>query len=253
MVEALRIEDLHKSFGNLKVLKGIDLTVQKGEVLTIIGTSGSGKSTLLRCINLLEYADRGRIYIEGKLLFHWKKGNARLIPSSEINDLRSNIGMVFQLFNLWYHKTVLGNIIEAPMLVRKLPKKEATERAKMLLAKVGLLDKIDHYPSRLSGGQKQRVAIARTLAMQPNLMLFDEATSALDPELIGEVLDVMKTLADEGMTMIVVTHEMGFAKEVSDRVIFLEDGVIVEQNAPKVIFSNPSDPRTRRFLSKVLH
>lgn len=253
MVEALRIEDLHKSFGTLKVLKGINLTVQKGEVLTIIGASGSGKSTLLRCINLLEYADRGRIYIEGELLFHWKKGNTKLVPSPVINEVRSNIGMVFQLFNLWHHKTVLGNIVEAPMLVRKLSKKEAVDRAKVLLAKVGLLDKINEYPSRLSGGQKQRVAIARALAMQPKLMLFDEATSALDPELIGEVLDVMRTLAHEGMTMIVVTHEMGFAKEVSDRVIFLEDGVIVEENVPKVIFSNPSDPRTRRFLSKVLH
>lgn len=250
----LKVENLHKYFGNLEVLKGIDLEVAKGEVVGIIGQSGSGKSTLLKCINFLEEPTVGKVYIEGELVGFKIIRDGRMVRSSQsdLNRLRSKIGMVFQHFNLWPHKTVLGNVIEAPMLVSKLPKREAKEIAKSLLDKVGLMDKIDAYPSKLSGGQQQRVAIARALAMRPKLMLFDEATSALDPELIGEVLDVMKNLARDGMTMIVVTHEMGFAREVCNRIIFIHNGIIEEEDLPEVIFKNPKSERTRQFLSKVL-
>lgn len=251
----IRVEDLHKSFGSLEVLKGISLEVNKGDVVCIIGASGSGKSTFLRCINFLEEPTKGKIYIEGKLMGYRELPDGRLVRDSQanINRMRAEIGMVFQLFNLWPHKTVLGNVIEAPMIVRKKSREEAVAIAEELLDKVGILEKKDEYPSRLSGGQQQRVAIARALAMNPKIMMFDEATSALDPELVGEVLEVMKKLAAEGMTMLVVTHEMGFAREVSDRVIFLHNGRIEEDAPPEEIFTNPKSERTRQFLSKVIY
>jgi ABC-type polar amino acid transport system ATPase subunit len=250
----IKIEDLHKSFGALEVLKGIDFEVDRGEVVCIIGPSGSGKSTLLRCVNLLELPQRGRIYLEGKLIGFREAGPGRLVraPEREINRTRSEIGMVFQHFNLWPHKTVLGNLVEAPLRVRKLARAEAVKLAEEILRKVGLMDKIDAFPPTLSGGQQQRVAIARALCMQPKVMLFDEVTSALDPELVKEVLDVMKQLAAEGMTMLVVTHEMGFAREVADRVVFMDAGVVVEEGKPDVIFSSPANERTQRFLAAVL-
>jgi ABC-type histidine transport system ATPase subunit len=251
----IRVEDLHKSFGDLEVLKGISLEVAKGDVVCIIGASGSGKSTFLRCVNFLEEPTRGKIYIEGKLMGFRELPNGRLVKDSyaNINRMRAEIGMVFQLFNLWPHKTVLGNIIEAPIIVRKKSREEAVAIAEDLLDKVGILEKKDEFPSRLSGGQQQRVAIARALAMNPKIMMFDEATSALDPELVGEVLEVMRKLAAEGMTMLVVTHEMGFAREVADRVIFLDNGQIEEDSTPDEIFTNPKSERTRQFLRKVLH
>lgn len=239
----LQIVDLHKSFGKLEVLKGINLAVVEGEVVVIIGPSGSGKSTLLRCINFLEKSQVGEIWIAGKLV----KRNEHTI-----NLIRQKVGMVFQHFNLFPHKTVLQNIIEGPTQVKGMKKEEAMVLAEDLLTKVGLNDKRDVYPAKLSGGQKQRVAIARTLAMRPEIILFDEPTSALDPELVGEVLTVMKGLAQEGMTMLVVTHEMGFAKEVADRVIFMDEGKIVEEGLPDNLFSNAQHERTRTFLSKVL-
>ncbi len=242
MSEILRVENLHKYFGNLHVLKGINLTLEKGEVLVVIGPSGSGKSTLLRCINHLEDYQEGRIYFEGKLVDE----------KTDLNRLRSKIGMVFQQFNLFPHLSVLENLILAPVKVLGMDEDEAKEKAKKLLERVGLLDKVDSYPSKLSGGQQQRVAIARALMMDPDMMLFDEPTSALDPELVYEVLEVMKDLARSGMTMIVVTHEMGFAKEVADRVIFMDEGVIVEEAPPDEIFSNPKEERTRDFLKRVL-
>lgn len=250
----IKIQDLHKSFGPIKVLKGIDLEIDKGEVVCIIGPSGSGKSTLLRCVNLLEWPDRGRIYLQGQLIGFTETSNGRLrrAPEREINQIRSEIGMVFQHFNLWPHKTVLGNLIEAPMRVRKLPRAQAVAIAEELLRKVGLMEKIDAFPTTLSGGQQQRVAIARALAMQPKVMLFDEVTSALDPELVKEVLDVMKQLAAEGMTMLVVTHEMGFAREVADRVVFMDGGVVVEEGTPNRLFDNPVNERTRKFLAAIL-
>jgi polar amino acid transport system ATP-binding protein len=250
----IKIEDLHKSFGALEVLKGIDFEVDRGEVVCILGPSGSGKSTLLRCVNLLEIPQRGRIYLEGKLIGFREAGHDRLVraPEREINRARSEIGMVFQHFNLWPHKTVLGNLVEAPLRVRKLSRVEAVKLAEEFLKKVGLMDKIDAFPPTLSGGQQQRVAIARALCMQPKVMLFDEVTSALDPELVKEVLDVMKQLAAEGMTMLVVTHEMGFAREVADRVVFMDAGVVVEEGKPDVIFSSPMNERTQRFLAAVL-
>jgi ABC-type polar amino acid transport system ATPase subunit len=228
-----------KKFDNLEVLKGIDLDVAPGEVVVIIGPSGSGKSTFLRCMNCLEVADSGIITINGKIVES---------KESSLNKLRQEIGMVFQQFNLFPHRTVMENIIEAPVLLKKRTKDQAKKQGMELLKKVGLVEKADEYPNRLSGGQKQRVAIARALAMEPKIMLFDEPTSALDPELVGEVLTVMKQLAKEGMTMVVVTHEMGFAKEVADRVIFMDGGYIVEQGSPEAIFEQPQHERTKEFL-----
>ena len=239
----IRVEELHKSFGDLHVLRGINTHISRSEVVCIIGASGSGKSTLLRCINLLEVPTSGRIYIEGVELMEHK---------NQINQLRQKVGMVFQQFNLFPHMTVLDNITLASLQVLKMPKEEAVARAQELLKRVGLLDKQDQYPSRLSGGQKQRVAIARALAMRPDIMLFDEPTSALDPEMVGEVLQVMKDLAKEGMTMAIVTHEMGFAREVADRVLFMDEGVIAEDATPAELFGSPKTERARDFLAKVL-
>ena len=249
----VRSVDVHKHFGRLQVLQGISLDVARGEVVVIIGASGSGKTTFLRCINHLERLDSGRIYVDGELVgYREKKG--RLVEDSEreVARKRAAIGMVFQRFNLFPHLSALGNVIEAPIRVKKMPRKEAQEMGRELLSNVGLSDKLSVYPSQLSGGQQQRVAIARALAMRPKLMLFDEPTSALDPELVGEVLDVMKSLAREGMTMIVVSHEMGFAREVADRIVFMDEGVIVEEGPPEELFLRPSQPRTQAFLSKIL-
>jgi len=248
------IEGLRKSFGKLEVLRGIDLTIHKGEVVVVIGPSGSGKSTLLRCINFLEKPTAGRVLFHGEEVGQ-RLMNGRLVPLPEkvLDRQRARMGMVFQRFNLFPHMTALENVIEAPIRVRKMPRREAEELGLRLLRRVGLADKASQYPNFLSGGQQQRVAIARALAMEPDVMLFDEPTSALDPELVGEVLQVMKDLANDGMTMVVVTHEMGFAREVGDRVLFMEDGLIVEEGPPEQIFSAPRHPRTREFLSKVLH
>ncbi len=248
------MKDLHKHFGRLEVLKGIDLQVERGEVVCVLGPSGSGKSTLLRCINFIETPTRGRIYIDGQPIGYTSTQNGWVSQDTRtLCRTRAQIGMVFQHFNLWSHMTVLRSIIEAPMLVRGLSRDDAVQIAKGLLAKVGLLDKINEYPSRLSGGQKQRVAIARALAMEPKILLFDEPTSALDPELIGEVLDVMKALAHEGMTMVIVTHEIGFARQVADRVIFIDQGVIVEEGVPDAILVRPQRNRTKQFLARILH
>ena len=245
--------DVHRHYGSLEVLRGVNLDVERGEVVVLIGASGSGKTTLLRCINHLEVLDGGRIYVDGELVGYKEvDGKLREDSEREVARKRSAIGMVFQRFNLFPHLTALGNVIEAPIHVRKQPRKQAQERGRELLAKVGLADKLDVHPPRLSGGQQQRVAIARALAMEPKLMLFDEPTSALDPELVGEVLDVMKTLAREGKTMIVVTHEMGFAREVADRVVFIDQGRVLEQGTPDAMFSRPQEPRTQEFLSKIL-
>ncbi|WP_269148953.1 amino acid ABC transporter ATP-binding protein [Evansella clarkii] len=243
MKEMIRVEKLNKSFGDLHVLKDIDLTVNESDVMCLVGASGSGKSTLLRCLNFLEIKDNGKVIFEGKQI-EPKKDN--------LNEVRQQVGMVFQHFNLFPHKTVLENVIEAPIMVKKIEKKQAIEEGKELLDKVGLGDKYDVYPAKLSGGQKQRVAIARALAMKPKIMLFDEPTSALDPELVGEVLETMKKLAKEGMTMIVVTHEMGFAKEVADYTVYMHDGRIVERGPSNELFDNPKEQRTKDFLSKVL-
>ena len=237
--EMIKIKKLNKTFGDLHVLKDIDMTVYESDVVCLIGASGSGKSTLLRCLNFLERKDDGQIVIEGKEV------NPR---TDNLNKIREKVGMVFQNFNLFPHKTVLENIIEAPVHVKGMDKTAAISKAKQLLSKVGLEDKADVYPSKLSGGQKQRVAIARALAMEPDIMLFDEPTSALDPELVGEVLMTMKDLAEEGMTMVVVTHEMGFAKEVADRIVYMHDGRIVEHGTPDEFFNNPKQERTREFL-----
>ena len=241
--EMIRVEKLNKSFGDLHVLFDIDLKVNESDVVVLIGASGSGKSTLLRCLNFLEFKDDGKIIIEGEQVE---------VDTHDLNEVRQKVGMVFQHFNLFPHKTVLGNVIEAPMQVKGLSKKEATKEGKRLLDKVGLGDKYDVYPSRLSGGQKQRVAIARALAMQPDIMLFDEPTSALDPELVGEVLETMKELGDEGMTMVVVTHEMGFAREVGDWVVYMNEGRIVEEGKPDQIFDHPKEERTKAFLDSIL-
>jgi ABC-type histidine transport system ATPase subunit len=251
----IRVEDLHKSFGLLQVLCGIDLVVTKGEVVCVVGPSGSGKSTLLRCLNFLESPTKGRIYIDGELLGFRAAKNGELRRDSEanVNRIRTEIGMVFQHFNLWPHKNVLENIIEAPMLVRRLSRRAAIEGATRLLDKVGLADKTLEYPAKLSGGQQQRVAIARALAMQPKIMLFDEPTSALDPELVGEVLDVMRRLAGEGMTMVVVTHEMHFARDVADRVLFIDQGIILEEGTPEQIFTAPNNDRAKQFLVRILN
>jgi polar amino acid transport system ATP-binding protein len=249
----VRAEKVHKRFGPLEVLKGINLTVGKGDVMCMIGPSGSGKTTFLRCINHLETISGGRLYVDGVLVgFVERNGKLHELHPREIAKQRREIGMVFQHFNLFPHMTALENCIEAPSRVQKRRKKEVVEEARALLDKVGLSDKADVYPAQLSGGQKQRVAIARALAMKPKLMLFDEPTSALDPELVGEVLDVMKQLAREGMTMVVVTHEMGFAREVGDQLIFMDDGVVVEAGKPREVLANPQHERTRTFLSKVL-
>jgi polar amino acid transport system ATP-binding protein len=248
----LRIEGLRKSFGTLEVLKGVHLEVRPGEVVVVIGPSGCGKSTLLRCVNCLEQPTAGHVRFRGETVgFREAGGQLVPCPERELDAQRARIGMVFQRFNLFPHMTALGNVIEAPLRVKRLPRREAEELGGRLLARVGLLDKRDEYPHRLSGGQQQRVAIARALAMQPDLMLFDEATSALDPELVGEVLAVMQDLARDGMTMLVVTHEMEFARGVAHRVVFLDGGVIVEEGPPAQVFDNPTHPRTREFLSKV--
>ncbi|RDY33297.1 amino acid ABC transporter ATP-binding protein [Lachnotalea glycerini] len=249
----IKTENVCKDFGELKVLKNISLTVEPGEVLCIIGPSGAGKSTYLRSLNRLEKITEGAIYIEDKLLEKREKGaKINKITSKERADILLEVGMVFQRFNLFPHKTVLENVMIAPMNVKKISKAEAEETARDLLGKVGLSDKIDAYPSKLSGGQQQRVAIARALAMKPKIMLFDEPTSALDPELVGEVLNVMKKLAEDGMTMLVVTHEMGFAREVADRVVFMYQGQVEEIGKPEQIFTNPKSERTKQFLKKVL-
>jgi polar amino acid transport system ATP-binding protein len=250
MVKAVRVR---KHFGQLEVLKGINLEVAPREVVCLIGPSGSGKSTFLRCVNHLEKIDGGRLYVDGDLVgYRHEDGKVYELRENQIADKRAEIGMVFQRFNLFPHMTALGNVIEAPVRVKGLNKSEAISQARELLGRVGLEDKIDEHPARLSGGQQQRVAIARALAMQPKLMLFDEVTSALDPELVKEVLDVMRALAQDGMTMIVVTHEMGFARDVGDRVVFMDGGVIVEDGPAKQVIDSPREERTKRFLGLVL-
>ena len=242
--ELIRVEDLHKSFGSLQVLKGVSETISKGEVVSIIGPSGGGKSTFLRCLNLLETPTSGRIYFEGTDITD---------KSVDINLHRQKMGMVFQHFNVFNNLTVGKNVTLAPVLLGKKSQKEADEMAAELLARVGLQEKADQYPKKLSGGQKQRLAIVRALAMEPDVMLFDEPTSALDPEMVGEVLQVIKSLVKTGMTTVIVTHEMGFAKEVSDRVFFMDGGIIAEKGSPDQVFNPPSNPRTKEFLSKVLY
>lgn len=249
----VRMESVEKSFGSLAVLRGVSLEVAPGEVTCLIGPSGSGKSTLLRCINHLENIDAGRVYVNGALMgYREHRGRLYELPEKEVLKQRSGIGMVFQHFDLFPHMSVLENIIEAPVLLRRLRRAEAIALAEELLAKVGLADKRDTYPGALSGGQKQRVAIARALAMEPTLMLFDEPTSALDPELVGDVLEVMKALAVSGMTMVVVTHEIGFAREVGDTLVFMDGGVIVETGDPRTMIAQPQHPRTQAFLAQVL-
>lgn len=249
--KAVVVNDLHKSFGPLEVLKGVSLTAREGDVVSMIGSSGSGKSTFLRCINFLEMPTRGQIFVNGEeiSLKPAKDGNLHPSDNRQIERIRTQLGMVFQSFNLWQHMTVLQNVIEAPVHVLKVPKAEAIERAEKLLQKVGLYEKKDQYPSFLSGGQQQRAAIARALAMQPKVMLFDEPTSALDPELVGEVLKVIRDLADEGRTMILVTHEMKFARDVSSHVIYLHKGVIEEEGPPKQVFGAPVSARCKQFVS----
>ncbi|MCD1146804.1 amino acid ABC transporter ATP-binding protein [Peptoniphilus sp. KCTC 25270] len=239
----IEVKNLVKKFGDLEVLKGISTTVKEGEVVVVIGPSGSGKSTFLRCLNLLEEPTDGEIFVDGVEITNEK---------TNINEVRENLGMVFQNFNLFPHMTILENITLAPMMLKEMSQKEAEEIALSLLQKVDLLNKKDSFPKQLSGGQQQRIAIVRALAMKPNVMLFDEPTSALDPEMVGEVLDVMKSLAEEGMTMVVVTHEMGFAKEVGDRVLFMDQGKIIEEGTPSVLFDAPREERTKAFLSKIL-
>lgn len=239
----IKVEGLKKSFGKKEVLKGIDVEIKKGEVLTVIGPSGSGKSTFLRCLNLLEVANEGNIYLDGSPIIG---------PNIDEDKVRAEMGMVFQSFNLFPHKTVVENIMLAPMRIQGIGESEARDRAMVLLERMGLPEKANAFPSSLSGGQQQRVAIARALAMEPKVMLFDEATSALDPEMVGDVLDVMKDLAYEGMTMVVVTHEMGFAREVSDRIMFMDEGIVEDLGDPEYIFNETKNPRTVEFLSKVL-
>jgi len=249
----VKAEGVHKRFGRLEVLCGITLEVGRGEVMCVIGPSGSGKSTFLRAINHLEKINSGRLSVDGDLVgYREQGGKLHELRDSDVARRRAEIGMVFQRFNLFPHKTALENVIEAPRLVRGVPKAQAIEEATALLERVGLADKLESYPSQLSGGQQQRVAIARALAMKPKLMLFDEPTSALDPELVGDVLDVMRGLAADGMTMIVVTHEMGFAREVADKLVFMDGGVIVESGDPREVLANPRHERTKLFLSKVL-
>ncbi len=239
----ITVKNLHKSFGDVHVLTGIDEHIYPGEVVVIIGPSGSGKSTFLRCLNLLEQPTEGEIYVDNELITS---------PKTDVNKVRQKMGMVFQQFNLFPHLTIMENITLAPVKLKKMTKEEAVKKGQELLERVGLAEKANNYPAQLSGGQKQRVAIARALAMQPEIMLFDEPTSALDPEMVGEVLDVMKELAKSGMTMVVVTHEMGFAREVGTRLLFMDQGVIMEQGKPEDVFTNPQNERTKAFLSKVL-
>jgi polar amino acid transport system ATP-binding protein len=249
----VKAEGVHKSFGHVEVLKGIDLEVAPREVMCIVGPSGSGKSTFLRCINHLERINAGRLWVNGHLVgYREKGGRLHELRDAEVAAQRRDIGMVFQRFNLFPHMTALENVIEAPVQVKGVGRAEARERGAALLERVGLADRVHNYPNQLSGGQQQRVAIARALAMEPQLMLFDEPTSALDPELVGEVLDVMRGLAADGMTMVVVTHEMGFAREVGDTLVFMDDGVIVEAGDPKRVLTDPQHERTKSFLSKVL-
>ncbi|MFI1987969.1 amino acid ABC transporter ATP-binding protein [Actinoplanes sp. NPDC020271] len=253
MTEMVKAENVHKSFGSLEVLKGVDLTVPQGGVSCVLGPSGSGKSTLLRCINHLEKLNAGRILVDGELVgYRERGGKLHELSERDVAKQRQAIGMVFQRFNLFPHMTVLDNVMEAPARVKKENKAEVRDRALALLERVGLGEKVGNYPGQLSGGQQQRVAIARALAMRPKVMLFDEPTSALDPELVGEVLEVMKGLARDGMTMIVVTHEIGFAREVADEVVFMDGGVVVEKGPPAEVITNPQQERTKAFLSKVL-
>jgi polar amino acid transport system ATP-binding protein len=250
MVEAQRV---HKRFGRLEVLRGVDLTVRPSEVMCVIGPSGSGKSTFLRCINHLEKINAGRLWVDGELVGYRQRGEKlHELSDSEVAAKRQGIGMVFQQFNLFGHMTALGNVVEAPVQVKGMRKADARDKGMELLKKVGLADKADTYPQQLSGGQQQRVAIARALAMDPKLMLFDEPTSALDPELVGEVLTVMRALADSGMTMVLVTHEMGFAREVGDSLVFMDGGVVVEEGAPRDVITSPRHERTQAFLGKLL-
>ncbi len=250
-VAALKVSNIHKTFGNNEVLKGIDLSANKGDVISIIGSSGSGKSTFLRCMNLLEIPTKGDIWVHGEQIEFKQTRNGERLPANnrQVERIRSRLSMVFQSFNLWSHMTVLENIIEAPINVLGISKKEAIEHAESLLERVGLFDRRDYYPAHMSGGQQQRAAIARALAMNPEVMLFDEPTSALDPELVGEVLKVMRSLAEEGRTMLVVTHEMAFARDVSNQVLFLHQGVVEEQGTPQKVFENPDSERMKQFLA----
>jgi len=252
-VLALKVDTLHKSFGDHEVIKGVSLGAQKGDVIAILGASGSGKSTLLRCINLLETPDSGDVYLAGEKIRMIKDRHGTTVPQDihQVERMRARLAMVFQSFNLWSHMTVLENVLEGPLYVQKIPKAEAREKATALLAKVGLSDRADYYPAHLSGGQQQRVAIARALAMDPDVLLFDEPTSALDPELVGEVLAVMRGLAAEGRTMLVVTHEMAFARDVSSRTVFLHQGEVCEQGPPAKLFSNPETEQFKAFLSRM--
>ena len=249
---ALVAEDIHKRFGDLEVLRGVSLTANDGDVVSILGSSGSGKSTFLRCVNFLEMPDQGRVVVGGEEISMESRGGRVRVDQKQLNRLRTQVGMVFQSFNLWSHMTVLGNVTEGPVHVLKRPKAECRDEAMALLEKVGIADKARSYPAQLSGGQQQRVAIARALAMRPRVLLFDEPTSSLDPELVGEVLRVMRQLAEEGRTMIVVTHEMGFAREVSDRVVFLHQGQVEEDGTPAQVFDNPRSERCRAFLASAL-
>lgn len=253
-VPALLAENVHKRFGSLEVLKGVSLTAHEGDVIAMLGASGSGKSTFLRCINLLETPDQGRVYVGGELIRMTSNRRGETVPADQkqVARIRSRLAMVFQQFNLWSHMTVLENVIEAPVHVQKVPRAEAIDRAKQILDKVGILDKINYYPAHLSGGQQQRVGIARALAMEPDVLLFDEPTSSLDPELVGEVLRVMRQLAEEGRTMVVVTHEMGFARDVSSHVVFLHEGRLEEEGPPAELLVNPKSERLRQFLASHL-
>ncbi len=255
MDTTLKVEDLHKRFGDAEVLKGVSLSANTGDVIAMIGSSGSGKSTLLRCINLLETPNSGRVYVNGELIRMkaMPDGTAKPEDKKQVERIRSKLAMVFQNFNLWSHRTILENVIEAPVHVLGVPKKEAIEQAEALLAKVGIADKRNFYPNHLSGGQQQRAAIARALAMDPSVLLFDEPTSALDPELVGEVLQVMRKLAEEGRTMLVVTHEMGFARDVASQIVFLHKGQIEEQGTPSEVISHPKSERLKQFLSSTRH
>lgn len=250
---ALKVKDLHKSFGSHEVIKGVSLEAQKGEVIAILGASGSGKSTFLRCINLLETPNSGEVWLAGEQMRMTQNRRGEIVPQDlrQVEAMRARLAMVFQGFNLWSHMTVMENVMEGPLYVQGTPKAQAREKAEALLAKVGLSDRSDYYPAHLSGGQQQRVAIARALAMDPDVMLFDEPTSALDPELVGEVLGVMRDLAEEGRTMLVVTHEMGFARDVSTRTVFLHQGEVCEEGPPAELFSNPQTPEFQAFLSRM--
>jgi ABC-type histidine transport system ATPase subunit len=255
MDTTLKVEDLHKRFGEVEVLKGVSLAAKTGDVIAMIGSSGSGKSTLLRCINLLEMPNSGRVAVNGELIRMKSMPDGTAVPEDQkqVERIRSKLAMVFQSFNLWSHRTILENVIEAPVHVLKVPRKEAIERAEALLAKVGIAEKRNFYPNHLSGGQQQRAAIARALAMEPSVLLFDEPTSALDPELVGEVLQVMRKLAEEGRTMLVVTHEMGFARDVASQIVFLHKGQIEEQGDPRELIANPKSERLKQFLSSTRH